>query len=74
MEWRFAREHTCAVGTLSPEGLEAALRAIGRERFHDLHPFRDMLQDGKLNKGQGPGPGACLRRHSARRGPARLNR
>lgn len=38
--------------TLSPEGLEAALRAVGPERYHDLHPFHDMLHEGKLNKGQ----------------------
>ena len=37
---------------LSPEGLEAALRAIGPVRYHDLHPFHDLLHDGKLNKGQ----------------------
>src|SRR5260370_11554246 len=37
---------------LSPEGLEAALRAVGPERYHDLHPFHDLLHDGKLNKGQ----------------------
>ena len=37
---------------MSPEGLEAALRAIGPERYHDLHPFHDLLHGGKLNKGQ----------------------
>ena len=37
---------------LSPDGLEAALRAVGPERYHDLHPFHDLLHDGKLNKGQ----------------------
>ncbi len=37
---------------LSPEALEAALRAIGPERYHDLHPFHDLLHDGKLTKGQ----------------------
>ena len=37
---------------LSPEALEAALRAVGPERYHDLHPFHDLLHDGKLNKGQ----------------------
>jgi pyrroloquinoline-quinone synthase len=37
---------------LSPEGLEAELRAVGPERYHDLHPFHDLLHDGKLNKGQ----------------------
>jgi pyrroloquinoline-quinone synthase len=37
---------------LTPEGLEAALRAVGPERYHDLHPFHDLLHGGKLNKGQ----------------------
>ena len=37
---------------LSPEGLESALRAIGPQRYHDLHPFHDLLHDGKLSKGQ----------------------
>ena len=33
-----------------PRGLEAALRAIGPVRYHDLHPFHGLLHDGKLNK------------------------
>ena len=37
---------------MSPEAFEAALRAVGAERYHDLHPFHDLLHDGKLNKGQ----------------------
>src|SRR6185437_10331164 len=37
---------------MSPEALEAALRAIGPKRYHDLHPFHGLLHDGKLNKGQ----------------------
>jgi pyrroloquinoline-quinone synthase len=37
---------------LTAEGLEAALRAVGPERYHDLHPFHDLLHCGKLNKGQ----------------------
>ena len=37
---------------LTPDGLEAALRAIGAERYHNLHPFHRALHDGKLNKGQ----------------------
>jgi pyrroloquinoline-quinone synthase len=37
---------------MSPEALEAALRAIGPERYHDLHPFHGLLHDGKLAKGQ----------------------
>lgn len=37
---------------LSPESLEAALRAIGAERYHNLHPFHRALHDGRLNRGQ----------------------
>ncbi|GAN71025.1 pyrroloquinoline-quinone synthase PqqC [Acetobacter syzygii] len=37
---------------LTPDALEAALRAIGAERYHNLHPFHRALHDGKLNKGQ----------------------
>lgn len=37
---------------LSPDELEAALRRIGAERYHNLHPFHRLLHDGKLNRGQ----------------------
>lgn len=37
---------------MSPDELEAALRAIGAERYHDKHPFHKLLHGGKLNKGQ----------------------
>lgn len=37
---------------MSPSDFEAALRAVGPERYHDLHPFHHMLHGGKLNKGQ----------------------
>ena len=37
---------------LSPDALEAALRAIGAERYHVLHPFHRLLHDGKLDRGQ----------------------
>ncbi|MFT8719535.1 pyrroloquinoline-quinone synthase PqqC [Acetobacter sp.] len=37
---------------LSPDELEAALRAIGAERYHNRHPFHRALHDGKLTKGQ----------------------
>jgi pyrroloquinoline-quinone synthase len=40
------------VEPMSPEALEAALRAVGAERYHDLHPFHDLLHGGKLTKGQ----------------------
>ena len=37
---------------MSPEELEQELRAIGAERYHDKHPFHQLLHGGKLNKGQ----------------------
>ena len=37
---------------MSVAELEAAIRAVGPERYHDLHPFHHMLHGGKLNKGQ----------------------
>jgi pyrroloquinoline-quinone synthase len=37
---------------LSPEALRAALRGIGAERYHNLHPFHRMLHDGRLSRGQ----------------------
>jgi pyrroloquinoline-quinone synthase len=37
---------------MSPEALEAALRDVGAKRYHDLHPFHDLLHGGHLNKGQ----------------------
>jgi pyrroloquinoline-quinone synthase len=37
---------------LSPDALEAALRAIGAERYHNRHPFHQLLHAGKLNRGQ----------------------
>jgi len=37
---------------LSPDGLEAALREIGAERYHDLHPFHRALHSGRLTKAQ----------------------
>ncbi|OUJ16294.1 pyrroloquinoline-quinone synthase PqqC [Acetobacter sp. DsW_063] len=37
---------------LTPDELEAALRAIGAERYHNLHPFHRALHDGKLSKAQ----------------------
>lgn len=39
--------------TLStPEALEARLRQIGAERYHDKHPFHALMRDGALDKGQ----------------------
>lgn len=37
---------------LTRDELEAALRKIGAERYHSLHPFHKLLHGGELNKGQ----------------------
>ena len=37
---------------LTPDELEAALRAIGAERYHNRHPFHQLLHGGKLERGQ----------------------
>ncbi|WP_149537600.1 pyrroloquinoline-quinone synthase PqqC [Siccirubricoccus phaeus] len=39
-------------GLLSPDALEARLRAIGAERYHIHHPFHHALHGGRLSKGQ----------------------
>ena len=38
--------------TLSPAGLEAALRQIGEERYHWNHPFHIAMKSGELTKAQ----------------------
>ncbi len=37
---------------LNPAEFDAALRAVGAERYHDKHPFHKLLHGGELNKGQ----------------------
>jgi pyrroloquinoline-quinone synthase len=37
---------------MTAEALETALRAIGAERYHNLHPFHRLLHDGALSRGQ----------------------
>jgi pyrroloquinoline-quinone synthase len=37
---------------MAADELEAALRAVGAERYHNLHPFHQLLHAGKLNRGQ----------------------
>jgi len=39
-------------GLLSPDELEARLRRIGAERYHNNHPFHKLLHGGALTKGQ----------------------
>lgn len=37
---------------MSREEFEAAIRAVGAERYHDKHPFHKLLHGGKLSKEQ----------------------
>ena len=37
---------------MAPQELEAAIRRVGAERYHDKHPFHRLLHGGKLAKGQ----------------------
>jgi pyrroloquinoline-quinone synthase len=37
---------------MTPDELEAAIRAVGAERYHDKHPFHRILHGGNLDKGQ----------------------
>ena len=37
---------------LTPDQLEAELRAIGDRRYHNKHPFHKLMNAGKLSKGQ----------------------
>jgi coenzyme PQQ biosynthesis protein C len=39
-------------GLMTPAELEATLRRIGGDRYHNLHPFHRLLHGGKLTKGQ----------------------
>jgi pyrroloquinoline-quinone synthase len=39
-------------GGFDADGLEAALRRVGAQRYHNLHPFHKLLHGGKLRKGQ----------------------
>jgi pyrroloquinoline-quinone synthase len=43
---------TPLTGPMTPAELEAAIRAVGAERYHDKHPFHRLLHGGKLDKGQ----------------------
>jgi len=43
---------SAAPALMTSAELEAAIRAIGAERYHDKHPFHRLLHGGKLDKGQ----------------------
>jgi pyrroloquinoline-quinone synthase len=36
---------------MTPQELEAAIRAVGAERYHDKHPFHRLLHGGSLGRG-----------------------
>jgi pyrroloquinoline-quinone synthase len=37
---------------MSPAAFEAAIRDVGRDRYHDAHPFHKLLHGGRLGKPQ----------------------
>ena len=37
---------------MTAQELEAAIRQVGAERYHDKHSFHRLLHGGKLHKGQ----------------------
>ena len=43
---------SCGARLMTPAELEAAIRAVGAERYHDKHLFHRLLHGGGLNKGQ----------------------
>jgi pyrroloquinoline-quinone synthase len=43
---------TAAAEPMGLDEFEAAVRAVGAERYHDKHPFHQLLHGGKLDKGQ----------------------
>jgi pyrroloquinoline-quinone synthase len=44
--------HDAAKDGLTPSQLEAVLRQIGAERYHNRHPFHHLMMEGALTKGQ----------------------
>lgn len=42
--------HDAAAGGLSPAELEAVLRRVGAERYHNRHPFHHRMTAGELSK------------------------
>ncbi len=48
----FVKRFEAAEKAWTPEELEAKIRAVGAERYHDKHEFHKLLHGGKLNKGQ----------------------
>lgn len=44
--------HDAAANGLSRKELEAVLRQVGAERYHNRHPFHRLMTEGALTKGQ----------------------
>ncbi|HKZ97640.1 MAG TPA: pyrroloquinoline-quinone synthase PqqC [Hyphomicrobiaceae bacterium] len=49
---KMAKTITAASEPMGDSEFEAAIRAVGAERYHDKHPFHKLLHGGRLNKGQ----------------------
>ncbi|MGO9134226.1 MAG: pyrroloquinoline-quinone synthase PqqC [Methylovirgula sp.] len=47
-----ATQHATSLDLMPPDAFEAAIRAVGTERYHDKHVFHRLLHGGKLSKGQ----------------------
>ena len=47
-----ATQHATSLDLMPPDAFEAAIRAVGAERYHDKHVFHRLLHGGKLSKGQ----------------------
>ena len=48
----FVKAFTPAEAPWSIEEFSDRMRAVGPERYHDLHPFHKLLHGGKLDKNQ----------------------
>jgi pyrroloquinoline-quinone synthase len=52
MSYSYPDNATFPAEVLSRDEFEAAIRAVGAERYHDKHPFHKMLHGGELSKEQ----------------------
>jgi len=51
-EMLISRPNAAELAPWSRADFEAAIRAVGAERYHDKHPWHHLLHGGKLNMGQ----------------------
>ena len=52
MSYSYPGNTTVPAEVLSRNEFEAAIRAVGAERYHDKHPFHKMLHGGEMSKEQ----------------------